>query len=150
MSPRTKPGIGLLAVGSVAAAWSRAPLAEIPVPPAVLPDLQIELRPRHRQAIDLDQIAAPECQEIDAGIERIDPRQRLAIAPICIGHTNVGGGDRHRRPGVQAEGLTERDLASGRRRGAALDRPFLQRRGDQQERGDGNDRHEQDQEQPEE
>ena len=126
--------------GLIRCCFALSPAPEIPVPPTVLADLQIELRPRHHQVIDLDPIVAPEGQEVDAGIERLDPRQRVCLAPIGIGDPNVGGRDRHRRPGAQPERLAERDLPAGCHRGASLDRPFLQRRRDEQEARDRDDR----------
>ena len=126
--------------GLICCCFAAGPAPEVPVPPTVLPDLQIELRPRHHQPIDLDPIVAPEGQEVDAGIERLDPRQRVCRAPIGIGDPNVGGGDRHRRPRAQPERLAERDLPAGCHRGASLDRPFLQWRRDEQEARDRDDR----------
>ena len=66
------------------------------------------------------------------------------LAPIGIGDTDVGGGDRERRPGAQPERLAERHLASDCHRGAALDGPFLQWRGDEQKAGDRDNDEQQD------
>ena len=109
---------------------------QVPVAPAVRIHLKVDLRLADHEAVELDATVAPVGEKVEARLQGADPGELRGRAPVGIGDAHVAGGDFQGRPGAEAERLAEAHRTAGGERGAALDRPFLQRRRHQQERGD--------------